>query len=245
MAKLTRNSYKRKIILFGVILFVSIALISTGFAAWVMSTNAREETPGNVSVGQVTDSKLTITDLKLDKTSFEFEPLEDDNAGRVRYDGSKSESLKIKVSGTVKPTQYLGELKVYLVVPESVKKAADEGYIVLPSCATINESTGGIEITLSETEKSNGTYALDFEIEIKWGSKFGLVNPGTYYDEVEAGQAISDADVKKALEDFRAVLYGYDAELSAAVNQEARDAVITSHANDEIKFRVVVTAKAN
>lgn len=245
MAKLTRNSYKRKVILFGVILFVSIALISTGFAAWVMSTNAREETPGNVTVGQVTDSKLTITNLTLDKTSFEFEPLSTDTSGRVRYDGEKSESLSITVTGTVQPTQYLGELKVYLVVPESVKKAADEGYIVLPECATVNESTGGLEITLSETEKNNGTYALSFKIEIKWGTKFGTVNPGTYYDEVEEGIAVSDATVKKTLEDFRAVLYGYDTELNAAVGQEARDAVITAHANDDIKFKVVVTAKAN
>lgn len=41
MAKLTKNSYKRKVILFGVLLFMSIALISTGFAAWIMSTNAK------------------------------------------------------------------------------------------------------------------------------------------------------------------------------------------------------------
>lgn len=245
MTKLTRNSYKRKVILFGVVLFVSIALISTGFAAWVMSTNAREETTGNVSVGQVTDSKLTITDLKIDKTSFEFEPLSTDTTGRVRYDGSKSESLKVKVTGTVKPTQYLGELKIYLVVPESVKKAADQGYIILPECATINESTGGLEITLNEAEKENGTYALNFEIEIKWGSKFGRVNPGTYYDEVEEGLAISDAEVKRALEDFRAVLYGYDTELNEATNQAGRDAVITAHADDAIKFKVIVTAKAN
>lgn len=247
MAKLTRNSYKRKVILFGVILFVSIALISTGFAAWVMSTNAKEETPGNVTVGQVTDSKLTIENLKLDKTSFEFEPLSDDNGGRVRFDGEKSESLKITVTAVVKPTEYLGELKVYLIVPASVQKAATEGYIKLPDCATINDALteGGKEITLTDDEKNNGTYALSFEIEIEWGTKFGEVNPGKYYDEVEAGLAVSDADVKKTLEDFRAVLYGYDTELNAAADAEARDAVIASHANDEIKFKVVVTAKAN
>lgn len=245
MAKLTRNSYKRKVILFGVILFVSIALISTGFAAWVMSTNARGEKPGNVTVGQVTDSKLTITGLSLDKTSFEFEPLETDTGGRVRPDGEHFESLKITVTGTVQPTEYLGELKVYLVVPESVKKAAEAGYIVLPDCATVNESTGGVEITLTDEEKKNGTYALSFAIEIKWGGNFGNVNPGIYYDEVEEGLAVSDANVKKALEDFRAVLYGYDTQLNAAEGQEARDAIIVAHANDSIQFKVIVTAKAN
>ena len=60
MAKLTRNSYKRKIILFGVFVFMSIALISTGFAAWVMSQNAKEEVSGNVNVSTMTDASVSI-----------------------------------------------------------------------------------------------------------------------------------------------------------------------------------------
>ena len=46
MARLTRNSYKRKIILFAVFVFISIALISTGFAAWVMSNDATLDANG-------------------------------------------------------------------------------------------------------------------------------------------------------------------------------------------------------
>lgn len=247
MAKLTRNSYKRKIILFGIVLFMSIALISTGFAAWVMSSNTTEEKGGNVTVSQVVDSKLSIENLKLDKTSFEFEPLASDMHGRVRYDGEKAESLKITVTATIKPTQYLGELKVFLLVSENVKKAADQGYIVLPECVTTNKNltTGGKKIVLNETEKENGTYALSYDIEIKWGAKFGNQNPGEYFDETEEGMAIPDAEVKKALEDFRAVLYGYDAELNAAADSEARAAVIAKHADDKIEFKVFVTAKAN
>ena len=61
MAKLTRNSYKRKIILFGVIVFMSIALISTGFAAWVMSQEKKASTNGNVTVGAVTEGNIEIT----------------------------------------------------------------------------------------------------------------------------------------------------------------------------------------
>ena len=52
MVKLTRNSYKRKIILFGVLIFASIALISTGFAAWIMSANASKDKDGNITLDQ-------------------------------------------------------------------------------------------------------------------------------------------------------------------------------------------------
>ncbi len=240
MAKLTRNSYKRKIILFGVILFVSIALISTGFAAWIMSTNARGEQDGNVSVGQVTDSQLKIENLAIDTNKFLFEPLSTDTTGRVRYDGTNAESLKIVVTGTVRPTQYLGELKISLVIPESVQKAADAGYIVLPECATTDVTTGGYIVT--DVDKEAGTYAIRYEIAFTWGSKFGGQNPGEYYDEDATGKMVSDADVKKNLEDFRAVLYGYDQELNEATD---RDAVIATHAADTISFKVIVTAKAN
>ena len=65
--KITRNSYKRKIILFGIILFISIALISTGFTVWVMSTGAKEESEGGVEIGVVADANITIDDLKIYK----------------------------------------------------------------------------------------------------------------------------------------------------------------------------------
>ena len=64
--KLTRRSYKRKIIVFGMLLFVSIALISTGFAAWIISQGSSNETTGNVEVGVVTDKSLDIINLTFD-----------------------------------------------------------------------------------------------------------------------------------------------------------------------------------
>ena len=141
MARLTKNSYKRKIILFGVLVFMSIALISTGFAAWVMSTNAtNDDAQGNVNVGVVKDASLTISEVAIisAKDSFSFEPLAEDTSGRVRYDDeeAKSENLTIKVKGKIAPIEYLGELTYELAIPESVKAAADAGYIVLPECAT-------------------------------------------------------------------------------------------------------------
>ena len=78
MAKLTRNSYKRKIILFGVIVFMSIALISTGFAAWVMSQEKKQSTSGNVTVGAVTEGNIEVTLDPLTVKDFKFEPKESD-----------------------------------------------------------------------------------------------------------------------------------------------------------------------
>ena len=55
MAKLTKKSYKRKRVLMGLALFMSIALVSTGFAAWVISSSVEKEGEGHVSAGTVSD----------------------------------------------------------------------------------------------------------------------------------------------------------------------------------------------
>lgn len=113
--KLTRKSYKRNIIVFGVMLFMGIALVSTGFATWVLSQNTQiEVNDQNVNVGVVSDNALKITNLTfyydlLENTgtdeapvyeykeqtatslegtifSFNFEPVGGDVTGKVKWD---------------------------------------------------------------------------------------------------------------------------------------------------------------
>ena len=128
MARLTRNSYKRKIIVFGLLVFMSIALISTGFAAWIMSQEAKEETSGNVSVGVVDDSRITFENVKYEMVildnegnpltgtqydnaveeglRFMFEPRYGDKSGAIQWDGvekyeapsQENENIEKKVS---------------------------------------------------------------------------------------------------------------------------------------------------
>ena len=157
MAKLTRNSYKRKIILFGVIVFMSIALISTGFAAWVMSQEKKASTNGNVTVGAVTEGNIEITLDELTVKDFKFEPKKGDDTGRVRSDGTNFESLTVTVTGTIKNTQFLKEATIKMNVQNQVNQAVTDGG--------------------SETEKK-----FTYDITIEWGTKFGGKNPGEYYD---------------------------------------------------------------
>lgn len=287
MAKLTRNSYKRKVILFGVLIFVSIALISTGFAAWVMSTNSKKDVdPGNISVGTVADGSLTFNNVLISNQDIYFEPAAGDYSGRVRLGSGEdvhAESLKTTITGEVTPKAYLGQLKVYLVVTQGVYDAltGSSNFITLETAdgtkmsledlqkllvvGTMNSSgkieyssaalegkglllyTSGSESVFSSTNYSVDTSDSDkvsFTINVNfgWGSAFGNVNPSKYYDDVPAGKLVSDSIVKKTLEDFRAEIYGYKAELDDA---EDRATVINDHAADKLQFQVVLSATAN
>lgn len=244
MARLTRNSYKRKIILFGVFVFMSIALISTGFAAWVMSADDKVENDGNVDVGLVNDSTIDIVldDLEgIEAFSFLFEPA----PGDVKAEGNRvhleevtdgvapSENLKLTITGHITNPGNLKEngLTILLTLPVGMQKAVELNYIVLPDCV----------VETPVTVEEDGSF--EYTIEIKWGSAFKGMNPSLYFDEDETGAAVSNAEVRKTLENLRACVYDYYDELNAASADRA--AVIASHASDDMpKFKLTIKAIA-
>lgn len=226
MAKLTRNSYKRKIILFGVIVFMSIALISTGFAAWVMSQEKKQSTSGNVTVGAVTEGNIEVILDPLTVKDFKFEPKESDTTGRVRNDGTNFESKTVTVTGTIKNTQFLKEATIKMNVKDAVKQAETAGYIILPECANS-------EVVLTLTESGTNEKKFSYNITFKWGSKFGGENPGEYYDSAAFNPS------EEELSSFE----GTQEEKITAYIKSVLDAF--HGLLDTATYEVVVTAKLN
>lgn len=157
MAKLTRKSYQRKAMVVGATAFAGIALMATGFAAWVISSSATKNVPGGVQVGTISEKSITfgeITIKALDegdtRNYFSFEPTKEDKSGRVRCDGENWENLSLKVKGTYSPASYVNKfslgLRMGTVNPADNKftvgtddetrmeKAQTDEYIVLPEC---------------------------------------------------------------------------------------------------------------
>ena len=160
----TRRSYKRKLIVFGVSIFMSLALSATGFAAWVISKDAEKKADGAVEIGAVTEASVEITEIQFldDKKdpsadarhkSFIFEPLASDTTGRVRYDGtSEPENLDIEFTWKVSNFQIVGDLFVDFKLPVEVYTAIEKNWIALPEQFVILD--GVEEITVGEGEKA-------------------------------------------------------------------------------------------
>ena len=251
MKKITLNSYKRKIVVFGVLVFMSIGLISTGFAAWVMSTNPEQTQTGNVNVGLIEDANLTITldEIPSNGLNIAFEALASDTTGRIRAKKEGAvENLSFTVSGYVTPLEYFNKLYYEFIIPEGVKNAADEGYIKLPEGASTKQGSMLIEIPREEltatTVNSQEVLAFEIVIEFQWGDLFGGQNPGVYYDEDVEGKKVSDADCKKTVENLRAMIYGYYDELNAPEVTD-RDEIINEHVDDTLAFILYITATTN
>lgn len=156
MAKLTRKSYQRKAMVVGATAFAGIALVATGFAAWVISSSATKNVQGGVQVGTISEKLITFGEITIkatdgtDRNYFSFEPTKEDKSGRVRCDGENWENLSLKVKGTYSPASYVNKFSLGLRMgtvnagdnkftvgandETRMEKAQTDKYIVLPEC---------------------------------------------------------------------------------------------------------------
>ncbi len=157
--RLTRRSYRRKLVAFGVAIFISIALLATGFAAWMLSTDAHANTTGGVAVADVSDAGVEVTDINFagDIKDFTFEPVKDDNDGRVRWDEKSGtyEDLDIQISWTVKNAHSVGTTSIAFEIPEAIQNAIDKNYLDLPDAFGT-----GVKGTNKDTNKVVYTYTV-------------------------------------------------------------------------------------
>ena len=194
--RMTRNSFKRKVILFGIMAFMSIALVATGFAAWVIAGDATENTAGNVTIGTVTDKSLDIT-LNSTSADIAFECDQNDTHGRIRKSGDEVEKLSFVVSGEITDASFLDTLSVVITLPDSVKNAVGDDsnpkYITIPKEVNeLNYLGDGVTAFIGSedgyyiVENADGTKTAHFQFTVKfgWGEFFGGVNPGYWYDGV-------------------------------------------------------------
>lgn len=250
MARITRKSYQRKRLVLGLALFMSIALISSGFAAFVISSTAIEEGAGNVTVGTVSDKAITINiDNKDNLGSFIFDALEEDKDGKVQFTGEvgQGENLVIKVTGTIGNKDFLGDLNFKLeeVGANNIKAAADKNYIVLPTCMSENGVSLNNEQINAIKTSSDGYF--EYTIEFQWGSAFAGYNPGEYFDNREYDGTWKDMttpkftgtteEAKATLVDFRKTVYGFDDNYTFETQNDPKYATAAGP-----QFKLIVTA---
>lgn len=105
MAKLTRKSYKRKKVAFAAVVLGGVALVSSGFAAFVLSAGAEQKNPGNLEIGSVINGslKMDVYSYNSAATDHKGAQIEKDKplAEYFRFDADgKDEKTNTKGNGT-------------------------------------------------------------------------------------------------------------------------------------------------
>ena len=257
MSKITRRSYKRKKIIMGAALFGAVGLVSTGFAAWVLSAPAQKDAEASLHVGTVSDKNMEFSTLTIHNTDtdeecavYSFEPVDGDLAGRVRFDGTNSEILSLTVKGTLSRVQNLGTIDALISLSASdqakLNSAVEKHYIVAPEAY----STSGVSLWAkgttaptvnqlftcsTEVDSVSGDQIMTFAYEVKfaWGTAFGGENPSVYFDEEPQFSSIKTGKPGDTLENLEAA--GEDPTVAAYL-QDLHDLL------DSIQLKLTLTA---
>ena len=177
MKKTTRKSFSRKAIIIIASVFLVISLTATGFAAWLISNDAKAEKPGNVTISNISDQILEVTIDTATPEKINFGPAKGDTTGNIQYvpsDAEDVESLKVTVKGTVKNFDTMKEMEVSIKVPDSVIKAA--GYKLNEDGNTYSEDANlpkYIELPAGAQDSKGNYIVSDSKVVYTKESKIG------------------------------------------------------------------------
>lgn len=131
MKKVTRHAFSKKAIMITASLFVTLALITTGFAAWLISSGASGEGTGNITTATIDDARLGLTVAMAEGKDFVcFGPQADDNVPDIRYkapvgdEKDDKEVLVATVTGTINNYDRLKEFNITIKISDKALTAA-------------------------------------------------------------------------------------------------------------------------
>lgn len=186
---------KKKIITLGSILFMCLAFVTVGFAAWVISGNAKGDANGSVQADTVVDKSYSMTALTSNDNKIIFGAPIESSEGWLTNDGTLKEKLTVTFTATVSqggtPVDFTKDqtldatlqsdtTKVTAVVTATDQKYQDAvkaNLITSPTVTISGDSDGKITVTIT----------------VAWGTTFGSQNPYTYYNGLPQAEKQAEA----------------------------------------------------
>lgn len=204
-----KSKSRRKWIIGGVAVFGSVALLTTGFATWivgVMITNADHAT--SVSVDSTNNESLRLTMTSSDLGISVSETYAGDSTSKITSNGSATDfqisfsSIKLEVSPSFLVKYNISNIsfsfgydvtgvaddktdnnKITLAAADEVgREAGNYTYLDIDAASTIDLS--GVvwgDIEASGGFKTHEITSKDVAL-LKWGTYFGNSSPCTYYN---------------------------------------------------------------
>lgn len=175
---------KRRTLTIVVGLLLCLSLIGVGFASWVITAGDTDEQTGSITVYEVTDERIEITDVTdLSAKNFVFGAPTTPATGATKgwLKNATEEVLQIEVtfkvakkSGGTAVTDAVCSVAFELAEGTSFEVAGEDG----KTYAAIANAAPAV------TNNGDGTYS--FTIALTWGNYWGVgVNPYDYYNSLD------------------------------------------------------------
>ena len=212
---------KRKGIILASAILGSVAVVSTGFAAWVISTPKTTEATGNIQVETVTDDRTSFTVAFADGNDDVYfgapATMSNPDAWLTNQGGTQEDrdaSLDVDVkyqganaSGNITVTLQFGTMSEgeNPTFQNGTKAVVDGNKNALSDTGVATESLTYFEVPTGWTLADDGasyskTFALtdghaDVDLEFGWGTAFASVNPYDYYNGKTYNDTLGNAAV--------------------------------------------------
>ena len=204
----------------------AVSLVGVAFSSWVIqSTNSKTFDSFNVSVSDVSDKRLVISEITSDDPKIVFDAKENDTTTPIVWDGTNKEDLTFNFSFTISDVlDGQGKFKKDVGVnirwdnPDAYSNLIRENYITAPQrnkAALTDSDTSLFKYKTGESlpgESSNGlTFAAtgDGNTDLKvtaaysfaWGTAFEGNNPSEFANDDNLDDVITALEALKALND--------------------------------------------
>lgn len=230
------NKFKKKtrskMIAASVAILSSAAVVSTGFAAWVISVGDTKEATGTIKADGVSESNHTITFDNNTETAINFgAPAKDDSVKNpwLTNDAMGKEKLLATFTFTVanvktgedayeklfstinlsagKDTTYkaASDAKLVSALPTWGKTAYDGNAPTYDSKAAVDGSAAGIYLVKTGTVTTQNTLSFTLYIQFTWGENFGYKNPFYFYNAVDKTASKDGAEANTRLTTVAAI----------------------------------------
>lgn len=193
---------KRKIMTLVLCLLAALALVSVGFASWVISVDAIKELGGNVQIDTVVDKRLEVKitegETPVSSVDYVFGGLETvSNDKWLKLEGNDRNIEKLTHTFTITITDLNNTPtdagSITAVIEETsdstaYKTAENAGYVkALPEEMTL------LNGKITKQENKTGVYKVTITLE--WGGAFGNQNPYTFYNNQGIDDPVQNSSV--------------------------------------------------
>ena len=206
----------------------AVSLVGVAFSSWVIqSTNTKTFNDFNVSVSDVSDKRLVISEITSTDPKIVFDAKKDDDEGPIVWDGKSYEDLTFNFSFTISDVldgqgKFKKDVGVYITWdnPPAYRNLIEQNYITAPQRNGKNALTTDPDTSLFEyktgqalpgdesnglTFKASGEGNTDLTVtatySFAWGSEFGGNNPSEFATDENLSTVLAALEKLKALND--------------------------------------------
>lgn len=197
---------KRKTMTLVLCLLAALALVSVGFASWVISAEAKHTVEGSITVDAVVDKRLTVnhefTGTGDTKDKFLFGKKSVTPAPQYSWlqNAETQEKLSVEIKFTVvKDASYeLGEGKLFEGTVSWTSDLFGKKYNNQDNQEFIRKITpDNTKLTFDKdsSDPTGNTFTATLTLTLDWGAAFSNTNPYQYYNAHKATDTIPEGSI--------------------------------------------------